>query len=141
MVFYGSGGDQGPSTVVVGEGVNEGSAVGEGVFVNVGEDVFVGDGMGVEVKVGGGKNGVLLGVGVVLMVGVGVTVGVLVIVAVEVKVGVGLGVEETVGVTGVKLAIVWVANKTAVEDDVIVGVREASLSRLGARSAATSPAQ
>jgi hypothetical protein len=75
------------------------------------------------------------------MVGVGVTVGVLVIVAVEVKVGVGLGVEETVGVNGVKLVVVWVANKTAVDDDVIVGVREASLSRLGASSAATSPAQ
>jgi hypothetical protein len=141
MVFYGYGVDQGPSTVVVGEAVNEGSVVGEGVFVSVGGDVFVGDGMGVKVKVGGGRNGVLLGVGVVLMVGVGVTVGVLVIVAVEVKVGVGLGVEETVGVNGVKLVVVWVANKTAVDDDVIVGVREASLSRLGASSAATSPAQ
>jgi hypothetical protein len=54
--------------------------------------------------VGGGRNGVLLGVGVVLIVGVGVIVGVLVFVPVEV--GVGLGEEEPVGVRDVKLVIV-----------------------------------
>jgi hypothetical protein len=141
MVLYGHGVDQGTSRVVVGDGVNEASVVGEGVFVGEGGDVFVGDGMGVKVRVGGGMNGVLLGVGVVLIVGVGVIVGVLVFVAVEVKVGVGLGVEEPVGVNGVRLAIVWVVKNTAVDDDVIVGVREISLFRFGASSAATSPAQ
>ncbi|OGN95798.1 MAG: hypothetical protein A2Z71_08720 [Chloroflexi bacterium RBG_13_50_21] len=83
----------------------------------------------------------LLGVGVVLMVGVGVIVGVLVIVAVEVGVWVGLGVEEPVGVNGVKLEMGCVAKTTGVQVAVIVGVRERSLFLLGARSAATSPAQ
>lgn len=67
------------------------------VPVRVGKEVKVGEGMGVLVWVGGGKNGVLVGVGVVLIVGVGVMVGVWVVVAVEVLVGVWLGVADPVG--------------------------------------------
>lgn len=54
----------------MGVGVDEGPIVEVGVRVSVGREVRVGEGMGELVKVGGGKNGVLVGVGVVLIVGV-----------------------------------------------------------------------
>ena len=56
--------------VVVGVGVTEGSVVGVIVLVRVGRDVYVGEGMGVFVELGGGMKGVLVGVGVMLIVGV-----------------------------------------------------------------------
>jgi hypothetical protein len=128
--------------VMVGVGVDEGSVVGVTVLVRVGRGVYVGEGMGVFVEVGGGKNGVLLGVGVVLIVGVWVMVGVLVVVPVEVRVGVWLGVKEPVGDSMVKVIVdVWVAKTTAVQDEVRVGVMDACPILPGARSTATSPAQ
>jgi hypothetical protein len=82
-----------------------GVSVSVGLLVNVGTEVWVGEGMIVRVEVGGGMKGVLLGVGVVLIVGVGVIVEVLVVVAVKVKVGVWLKVAELLGNGGVKLVV------------------------------------
>jgi hypothetical protein len=133
----------GPGTPIValGDGVEVASSAGVGVRVRVGGVVFVGEGMGVLVKVGGGWKGVLLGVGVVLMVGVGVIVGVLVSVPVEVGVTVWLGVNVTIGGEAVKVGKVGEANTTAVEDEVGEGVIAVSWYLSGAKRKANSPAQ
>jgi len=69
-------------------------------------------------------------------------VGVVVVVPVNVGVGVWLGVEVPTRGSGVKVIVaVRVANTTAVQDEAEVGVTEACPSLLGARSAATNPAQ
>ena len=112
------------------------------VPVRVGVRVCVAEGMGVLVEVGGGKNGVFVGVGVVLMVGVGEMVEVPVMVAVHVIVGVWLGVVELVGGSSVEVKVgVWELNTTGVEDEIGLGVPDAWPGRLGDSKTATIPVQ
>jgi hypothetical protein len=132
----------------VGVGVDEGSLVrvgegmGVGVWVRVGKGVLLGMEVEVRVLVGGGRKGVLEGVGVVLMVGVGVIVGVTLVVPVVVVVGLRLGVSEPVGEGGVLVKMdVWVAKITGVMEAVMVGVPAFLPPLPGASNAATAPAK
>lgn len=109
--------------------------------MKVGTVVLVAEGTLVEVEVGGGMKGVLLGVGVVLIVGVGVIVGVSVVVGVRVTLGVRLGVVEPVASSAVRLTNrVCVANTTGVDEAMEVAVVGCP-GLPGASSIATIPAQ